>query len=189
MLNATSVDTRELLMRQLEKLVVNAVINPLTVLFNCKNGILFSDWEWGIDARSIADYLVSEAEEVILSLPEFQDASESERKQFSVKALLKRVEDVAQKTAENTSSMLQDVQAGRKTEVRYINGYFDTRAKALFAKSTTCHRTMCRIVEDIALAAAKGKKRRSVESCLELYEDEKLKDRDMRDNNNTDAMI
>ncbi|KAH6677219.1 ketopantoate reductase PanE/ApbA C terminal-domain-containing protein [Halenospora varia] len=178
MLNASPVDTQELLVRQLEKLVVNAVINPLTVIFNCKNGIVFSDWEFLYNTHELAHYLVNEAEEVILSLPEFQNASESEKRRFSTKALLKRVEDVAAKTAENTSSMLQDVQAGRKTEIGYINGYFDTRAKALFGEGARCHGTTCKIVEEIALAVAEGRERRSVESCLELYGGEKLENRD-----------
>lgn len=43
--------------------------------------------------------------------------------EFSDGRLLERVLAVARETRENTSSMLQDVMGGRRTEVGWINGF------------------------------------------------------------------
>ncbi len=46
---------------------------------------------------------------------------------LSPEGLEKTVEDAAVKTAQNISLMLQDVPAGRMTEIDYINGYIVKR--------------------------------------------------------------
>lgn len=114
-LAATEVTSEELLKLQLEKLVVNAMMNPLTVLFECKNGELFNR----APILGLMRLLLAEASEVLRSLPE----SSNDMERFSTKTLEERVLSVAEKTAQNTSSMLQDVQAGRETEIEYINGW------------------------------------------------------------------
>ena len=123
-LSAREVSPPELLLLQLEKLVVNAMINPLTVIFNCRNGELFNR---GAIVR-IMRLLLQEASKVLRSLPELQDESTT-MSRFSEGALERIILDVADKTAKNTSSMLQDVRAGRETEIEYINGYLVERGK------------------------------------------------------------
>ena len=51
--------------------------------------------------------------------------------------------EVARRTAANRSSMLQDVQARRRTEIDYINGFLCRRAEAA---DFPCHfnRVLCR---------------------------------------------
>jgi 2-dehydropantoate 2-reductase len=123
-LSAREVTPTELLFLQLQKLVVNAMINPLTVVFNCRNGELFNREP----IMQVMRQLLREASQVIQSLPEVKNNPTSKLR-FSEQNLESTVLDVAKKTAKNTSSMLQDVRAGRDTEIDYINGYVVKRGK------------------------------------------------------------
>jgi 2-dehydropantoate 2-reductase len=125
-LAAREVNPRELTHLQLEKLAINAMINPLTAIFDCKNGELFSR----SSILHLMRLLLAEASQVIQSLPELCDDPETASR-FSTQNLEKIVLDVANKTAQNTSSMLQDRRAGRATEIDYINGYIVKRGKEL----------------------------------------------------------
>lgn len=95
------------------KLAVNAGINPPTALARVANGELV-DGPAGETAREAAREVgrVAAANDVDLS-PE--DAAEA-------------MVDVARHTAANQSSMLQDVEAGRRTEIDAINGAVLDRA-------------------------------------------------------------
>lgn len=132
-LTAVHVPALYVLQAQLEKLVVNAIINPLTVLFNCHNGQLFRESNTsvpGLDsmamihnpAARLMHLLLSETCQVIQSLPEIQGLLGKEDI-FSLGRMRDVVIDVATKTGANTSSMLQDIRVNRKTEIDYINGY------------------------------------------------------------------
>lgn len=123
-LAAKEVTPKELVRLQLEKLVVNAMINPLTVIFDCKNGELFNRRP----IFHLMGLLLAEVSQVIQSLPEL-GADPEAASRFSVEKLETIVLDVAEKTAKNTSSMLQDVRAGRPTEIDYINGYIVKKGK------------------------------------------------------------
>lgn len=125
-LAAKEVSSSELKLLQLEKLVVNAMMNPLTVVFDRRNGELFSS----PSISRLMSLLLSEASHVIRSLPEMKnDPTTSDR--FSMARLHGIVLHVAEITAKNTSSMLQDVKAGRPTEIDYINGYIVRRGEEL----------------------------------------------------------
>jgi 2-dehydropantoate 2-reductase len=87
------------------KAVVNAAINPVTALCKVKNGRIIEDLNLWEVAREVA----REGEEVMRRMGfEFDAVSE--------------VRKVAEMTAENRSSMLQDIERGKKTEVDFING-------------------------------------------------------------------
>ncbi|CAA0083342.1 2-dehydropantoate 2-reductase [BD1-7 clade bacterium] len=92
-----------------QKLCINACINPLTVHFNCKNGQLATIPE----ARAMISTILEEchAIAVALSIDHLLEGIES------------RVYDVIAKTAENSSSMRQDVLNHRPTEIDFINGF------------------------------------------------------------------
>jgi 2-dehydropantoate 2-reductase len=125
-LAAKEVSPVELTRLRLEKLVINAMINPLTAIFNCRNGELFN----GGAIDKVMRLLLAEASQVITSLPELRDDPATESR-FSTQNLEVVVLDIADKTAQNTSSMLQDVRAGKETEIDYINGYIVKRGEEL----------------------------------------------------------
>ncbi|PBP20811.1 2-dehydropantoate 2-reductase family protein [Diplocarpon rosae] len=127
-LSATSVPPGELYHIQLEKLTINAVINPLTTLLRLKNGQLLDPDFPAI--RTLMRRVVEECSRILLTLCGVRPGSQ-EAERFSPRRLEGKVVDVARKTAANTSSMLQDANAGRRTEIAYINGYFVRRAEEL----------------------------------------------------------
>lgn len=98
------------------KLAVNCAINPLTAIHRCRNGELIAD----PDLRRAMDALCDEIVDVSSALG-FTDTASN---------LHTAVAQVAAATAENRSSMLQDVSAGRPTEIDYITGYLVARAAA-----------------------------------------------------------
>lgn len=99
------------------KAVANAAINPLTALWRVPNGDLLASAE----RRALLVALATEAATVArnrgIALP-FADPAAY-------------VEQVCRATAANRSSMLQDVLAGRPTEIDSINGVFIAEARRL----------------------------------------------------------
>lgn len=90
------------------KLLINAVINPLTALLRVRNGKLPASRERLELMRSLFD----ETFEVVQAYG-FQEERE---------AMWQSVLAVCENTKHNESSMLQDVAAGRETEIEAING-------------------------------------------------------------------
>lgn len=117
----------QLIMRR--KLVVNAVINPLTALMGCRNGDLT---RWPSASRIIRKIcweasLVFAAEMMREMQSRGVDAKDatlpSLPKSLSSGCLEEEVSRVAQLTKNNVSSMLQDIRQGKPTEIEYMNGY------------------------------------------------------------------
>lgn len=92
---------------RLAKLLVNVAINPLAALFRVPNGALLE-----VPHRGLLDALVSEAWPVLRAAG----------LQLDEAAAHARVIAVATATAVNRASMLQDVLAGRRTEIDAITG-------------------------------------------------------------------
>jgi 2-dehydropantoate 2-reductase len=93
---------------QWKKLIINAVINPLTAVLGLNNGELISN-RYAYDLlRTLTNETVSIAEDAGVSL----DAD-----------MLHVICDVINRTGSNQSSMLQDRQRGAPTEIEAINGY------------------------------------------------------------------
>jgi len=87
------------------KLAINCVINPLSALFKIKNGDILRIPE-DLLTRIIDEVKkVAMLEKITLPLDPYEE--------------LKRVINI---TKDNKSSMLQDIEKGRKTEIDYLNG-------------------------------------------------------------------
>ncbi|KAK3307705.1 ketopantoate reductase PanE/ApbA C terminal-domain-containing protein [Chaetomium strumarium] len=127
-LDARLLNSDQLVRKQLQKLVVNSVINPLTALYRCRNGDVFTRKE----GQQLFDALVEEAGPVVRALLGISDGhGRLGNSDFSDDGLRRHVNRIATLTAGNRSSMLQDIEARRKTEIDYINGYLVRQAKKL----------------------------------------------------------
>jgi len=105
----------QILRRIWEKVAVNCAINPLTALLRIPNGgLLHSD-----DARFLIKSVVEETVSV----------ARAEGMELETETLLRRTMEICRKTAANRSSMLQDVERGRPTEIDWINGEVVRRGK------------------------------------------------------------
>ncbi|WP_442603747.1 ketopantoate reductase family protein [Paenibacillus sp. KN14-4R] len=113
------------------KVVINSIINPLTAVLNVENGVLLED-------PSIRSTMRSLFEEALLAVrSEGIELDES---------LWDQVIEVCRRTAANTSSMRQDLLAGRITEIDWINGAL-LRTGAKHGYSLPVHATMCNLVK------------------------------------------
>lgn len=90
------------------KTISNAAINPLTALFRIENGDLLSH----VGMMDVMGEIVDEAVAVAVAKGVKLPCADP----------LERVKRVIDLTRKNRSSMLQDVERGRKTEIDYING-------------------------------------------------------------------
>jgi len=96
-----------------KKLAVNAAINPVTTLAQVENGAIREEPLWTVARRAASETAaVARASGVDLA----DDTA------------VEAVAAVAESTAANRSSMLQDVDAGRSTEIEAINGAVVERA-------------------------------------------------------------
>ena len=131
----------ELLQQQLEKLVVNSVLNPLTALLDNRNGSLLYNYALTRAMR----LLLAETSHVIRSLPELQSVPNVQNR-FSPERLETLVVSVTNQTKDNISSMLADVRGGRKTEIEYINGYIVRRGEELGVKCVVNYAIMQTVI-------------------------------------------
>lgn len=99
------------------KLAINCVINPLTVLEDCPNGELLQRNR----TRELMATLCGEVRQVLAA----------QAPQLDTAQLLPDILRVAQLTAANVSSMLQDYRRGRQTEIEFITGFLVRQAREL----------------------------------------------------------
>lgn len=99
------------------KLAINCAINPLTALHRVRNGELNRDR--GLKA-CVADLC-----QEIASVSEAAGFSETAR------VIARDAVEIIHRTADNKSSMLQDILANRPTEIEFITGYLVRRGDAL----------------------------------------------------------
>ena len=119
------------------KLAINSVINALTAIYQCANGELINHPQ----GRPRLQQLCIETQDVMARLgiaPMGQ-------------GLLKTALRILQQTALNKSSMLQDCQAGRPTEVEAINHYIIEQG-ALYHLPCAGHKQVCEDLRRICVS-------------------------------------
>jgi 2-dehydropantoate 2-reductase len=97
------------------KLAINCAINPLTAVHGCHNGELARRPELAMEVSRLCEEIAA-----ISRAAGYESAAEG---------LEQAVTEVIAGTANNYSSMLQDVQGGHRTEIDYITGYLLTVAR------------------------------------------------------------
>lgn len=114
-----------------EKLIINSVINPVTAILEVANGELLNS----PDALTLMEDLYREAVQLACS-SEVHIGS----------GLWERLLGVCMATARNESSMLQDIKAGRETELEWITGYLLKKAAEANLKLPS-HEAIYRLVK------------------------------------------
>lgn len=115
-----------------QKLAINCAINPLTAIYRCRNGELASHAEY----RAHMQVICHEAEQVAaaLNIPLFDQP------------LIDQACLVAEQTADNYSSMYQDVMHGRRSEIDTITGYLCQQAEQLDIEVAENQRLLTQII-------------------------------------------
>ncbi len=98
------------------KLIINAIINPISSLNNQTNQSVLLNGQ-----------LNAQAEKLLI---EFIPLLEILLPKLNYMTIKQEIESVARNTQSNISSMLQDVRAGKETEIEFINGYLLNLAKS-----------------------------------------------------------
>ena len=98
-----------------KKLIINSVINPLTVIYQCRNGELIIQAE----IRQHMQLVCDELDELLKKLP------------FELEPSYSLALEICQLTANNYSSMYQDWQKNRPTEINFISGFIVSTCQKL----------------------------------------------------------
>lgn len=112
------------------KLMANALINPLTALFDIPNGALLEN------PRTLQLMRELYAEASAVAAANGQKMGEADWQEIVT---------ICRNTSRNLSSMLQDVMRHRRTEVESINGYLVTRGKEA-GIPTPLHEVLLRLI-------------------------------------------
>lgn len=123
-------DAMEVLYR---KLAINCIINPLTALFSIKNGKL---------VKFLNSYLVNSM------ISEILEVFEEEGVSISKDEIMDNLINIIKDTRENKSSMLQDIEWKRKTEIEFLTGYILERA-AEYGVNTPSNRIIYELVKQL----------------------------------------
>ncbi|KAI9050365.1 hypothetical protein LZ554_005531 [Drepanopeziza brunnea f. sp. 'monogermtubi'] len=125
-LNTLTLGHKSFYASQLQKLVANAVIGPLSVVYDTTNDYLLYNY----DASQTMRFLVHEMSHLICSFPELRGLSHLQT-EFNTKKLEAIIVSKIKESGKNLSKMLQDVRAGNRTDITFYNGYLKRRAYEL----------------------------------------------------------
>ncbi|MCI5122420.1 MAG: 2-dehydropantoate 2-reductase [Candidatus Electrothrix sp. AUS4] len=116
-----------------KKLFVNVGINAITALTGLRNGQLLDQEETRLLMRELVSEAISVAQAHSIEIPP---------------DILEHVEQVAQATASNRSSMGQDVDGKRPTEIDAINGYIVRKANEA-GRAVPINHTLVRLIHTL----------------------------------------
>ena len=125
-LAAVAYEPTEILQYRLERLAIDCVVDPLTAIMECTNGQLLHN----IYINRMMRLVLAEISLVLRSLPELQNVPHI-LSRFDPGRLEMHIFNVAAKTSQNDSPMLQDVRAGLPTDISYLNGYVIRKGEEL----------------------------------------------------------
>jgi 2-dehydropantoate 2-reductase len=117
------------------KLLVNAAINPVAALAGVTNGAVADRPSLRAMAQAIAEEGEAAARAAGVALP-YASAAEA-------------AWDTARRTADNRCSMLQDLEAGKPTEIEYLNGAIVRVAEA-HAVAVPANRAVASLVRQVS---------------------------------------
>ncbi|KAL4070641.1 ketopantoate reductase PanE/ApbA C terminal-domain-containing protein [Scleroderma citrinum] len=139
-----------------KKLVISALVDPLTALLGCRNGALFRDR----GSEGILRNVCKEASEVFRAQLEYETRSyldslapNTDRNQvplvrmppeLEAENLMDEVRRISRRQG-NISSTLTDIKHGRKTEIQYLNGYLVDLGKK-YGVPTPVNATLCDMI-------------------------------------------
>lgn len=104
--------------KQWQKLATNCAINGLTAVFRCRNGDLLTNPQALARVKALCDEIIGITKQIDPSLTISDN-------------LFQQTQKILQQTANNYSSMYQDIQQGNLTEIDFINGYLCSEANRL----------------------------------------------------------
>ncbi len=118
------------------KLLVNAAINPLSAIYRVRNGVLAANEQTRAEMEALVreGVAIAQAKGIGISFDEIWQA----------------VLDTCEKTADNHSSMLADIERGRQTEIDIINGGLVWAARELGMRAPEHEKVMLRFREACA---------------------------------------
>ena len=111
---------------QLQKLAINSVIGPLSVMFDCFNDELLCNYQ----VSRTMKLLLKEISTILHRLPEVSRSAKKEQR-FSAEKLESIIVGVLGKTGKNSTKMREAVRKGERTDVDFYNGYLVSRAAEL----------------------------------------------------------
>lgn len=115
------------------KLLINAIINPLTAIFQIKNGGLLES----VYVEELMKALLDEGS-IVAQHAQIEIADD----------LWEQLLLVCERTAENQSSMMQDIAKGNPTEINWINGAL-LRYADQYKLTLPTHQTIYRMVKHL----------------------------------------
>ncbi|KAK9452383.1 ketopantoate reductase PanE/ApbA C terminal-domain-containing protein [Limtongia smithiae] len=178
LLHANCVSCTDVLKAQIDKMIVNCCINPLTAFYNVPNGAVATSPQ----LRNASALVIAEAVAVLSQIPELRNQlSDAARKVIFNSARLREVVlAVAMTTRFNVSSMRADVLAQRGvSEIANLNGYIREAGERL-GIDTPANSVLADAIEVLASGEMASERRAIVESVLgidcsaldrELYHD------------------